>query len=111
MRSALYASRAASQGIDLSRKAAAAAGRNLELVTDAYARGAVSIIDLLDAQNAALLAELGAANAVYDFLIVLMEVERSAGRFDFFMTDADREAWLERLRRYLQEAGIRLEEE
>ncbi len=111
MRSALYASRAASQGIDLSRRAAAAAGRNLELVTDAYARGAVSIIDLLDAQNAALLAELGAANAVYDFLIVLMEVERSAGRFDFFMTDADREAWLERLRRYLEDAGIRLKEE
>ena len=111
MRSALYASRAASQGIDLSRRAARAAGRNLELVTDAYASGAVSIIDLLDAQNAALLAGLGAANAVYDFLIVLMEVERSAGRFDFFMTDADREAWLERLRSYLQAAGIRLKEE
>ncbi len=111
MRSALFAAKAASQGIDLSREAARAAQRNLELVTDAYARGAVSIIDLLDAQNAALLGELAAANANYDFLIVLMEVERSAGRLDLLETDTEREKWLERLKKYLLDAGIRLEDE
>ena len=64
-------------GITLSEDAAIAAARNLELVEDAYGRGTVSIIELLDAQNAAILAEEGAANAVYDFLLDLMEVERA----------------------------------
>ena len=40
--------------IDLSREAQAAADENLANVTDAYARGAVSVTDLIDAQETAL---------------------------------------------------------
>ncbi|MCP4664495.1 MAG: TolC family protein [bacterium] len=109
IRSALYAANATFQGIDLSRDAADAAQRNLDLVTDAYARGALSILDLLDAQNAALVADQGAANSVYDFLVDLMEVERAAASFGFFSTEADREAWFERLEQHLKQSGIRLD--
>jgi len=54
IRSALQLARSSHTSIGLARQGAAAAGKNLELVTDAYARGLVSIIELIDAQNAAL---------------------------------------------------------
>jgi outer membrane protein TolC len=76
-----------------------AARRNLTLVTDAYVRGIKSIIDLIDAQNQALVANQQAANAVYDFLIDLMDVQRSAGSFFLFAPQEERDGWLERLER------------
>lgn len=66
--------------ISLRRQAADAASQTLELVRDAYRRGAASIIDLLDAQNNALSSELGAVTAVYDFLDDWAEVQRSVAR-------------------------------
>jgi outer membrane protein TolC len=65
--------------ITLRRESADAAARTLELVQDAYARGAASILDLLDAQNAALTAEFAAETAVYEFLDDWAEVRRSVG--------------------------------
>jgi outer membrane protein TolC len=97
IRSALQQARASRSGIRLSREGAEAARKNLELVTDAYSRGVVSIIELLDAQNAALAADQAAANAVYDFFIDLMEVQRSVGSFDFFLSDEEKDRWFERL--------------
>lgn len=90
--------------IQLSKDAANAARKNLDLVTDAYSRGAVSIIDLLDAQNAALVAEESATNAVFDFLIDLMNLQRSLGGFDFFLDEQGLDSWLERLRHYIATA-------
>ncbi|PIE71888.1 MAG: hypothetical protein CSA22_00585 [Deltaproteobacteria bacterium] len=83
VRKAFHSAGASYPGIGLSRKAAASARKNLALVTDAYERGVMSIIDLLDAQNAALHAELGAANAVFDFLIDLANIQRLLGQVDF----------------------------
>lgn len=85
--------RASYPGIRLSKNAAESAGNNLQLVTDSYVRGVLSIIDLLDAQNLALVAEQQAANAVYDFLTDLMEVQRSVGEFFLYGDDAERDAW------------------
>ncbi len=97
IRSALQQARASHSGIRLSREGAEAARKNLELVTDAYSRGVVAITELLDAQNAALATDQAAANAVYDFFIDLMEVQRSVGGFDFFMSDEEKDRWFERL--------------
>ena len=108
IRSAMELARAARAGIGLSQEAAAAARRNLDLVTDAYARGAVSIIDLLDAQNAALNAEELAANSVYDFLVDLLEVERAANRIELLGTPETAAAFFKRLERYFQDRGIEL---
>ncbi len=104
IRSALHLTSASYPSITLSRSAAETARKNLELVTDSYSRGVVSIIDLIDAQNAALVADQGAANAVYDFLIDLMNVQRAIGRFDFFASAEERQAWFERLETYFREA-------
>jgi hypothetical protein len=63
----------------------------------------LSIIDLLDAQNAAITAEAAAANAINDFLLDLMDVERAVGRFGFFVTPAERQDYFDRLSRYVAE--------
>ena len=106
IRSAMALARASRTGIGLSRDAAEAARQNLDLVTDAYARGAVSIIDLLDAQNAALNAEELAANSVYDFLTDLLEVERAANRIELLGTPESAAAFFERLEGYFRDRGI-----
>ncbi len=87
--------------IELSNDAAMAAHKNLELITDAYIRGTISILDLLDAQNAALVAEESATNAVFDFLIDLMNLQRSLGGFDFFLDPEGLDNWLEQLKNYI----------
>jgi len=75
--SALDTAAASWSTIALRRQAADAASQTLELVRDAYARGAASILDLLDAQNNSLTAELAAETSVYDFLDDWAEVRRS----------------------------------
>ncbi len=85
------------------QEAAEAARKNLELVTDSYSRGVVSIIDLLDAKNAALVAEGCAANAEYDVLIDLMQLQRGTNNIDFFRSDEERTAWFDRLAAFFVE--------
>ncbi len=101
IRATLHRIGASYPSIQLSKEAANAANNNLELVTDSYVRGAVSILDVLDAQNAALIAEEAASNAVFDFLIDLMNLQRSIGRFDFFLGEQGVDDWLERLRLHI----------
>ena len=100
IRSALQRARASHTIIRLSAQGATAARKNLGLVTDAYSRGLVSIIQLIDAQNAALVADSVAASSVYDFFIDLMEVQRAVGRFDFFLGPQQREDWFGRLEKF-----------
>jgi outer membrane protein TolC len=88
------------------RLAAEWARKNLDLVSDSYMRGAAAFITLLDAQNAHVVAEQSAANAVYDFLDDWLEVQRAVGRFDFTRSDAERTEAAERLRAFAAAAGI-----
>lgn len=87
--------------ISFARDAATASKNNLELVTDSYARGIVTIIDLLDAQIAALSSELSAANAVYDFMDDYLHLQRSVGRFDITLTEQQKDQELLRLKSLL----------
>ncbi len=86
-----YIMLAALQNIEYSRLASDAGAKNLDLVVESYASGVVTIIDLLDAQLAALRAALDAANAEYDFLIEYFRLQRIAGKFDLLMDPADRD--------------------
>jgi outer membrane protein TolC/ABC-type uncharacterized transport system substrate-binding protein len=83
--------------IDLSREAQAAADENLANVTDAYARGAVSVTDLIDAQETALLNGLSATDAKYGFMTDFVNVLRSMGEFEILLDPASREAWYARV--------------
>jgi outer membrane protein len=83
--------------ISLSREAADAANENLAMVTDAYARGAVSVTELIDAQDAALDAGLAAADARYSFLGDFVDVLRAMSEFDLLLDPDSREAWYGRV--------------
>jgi outer membrane protein TolC len=105
-RSALHRAGASYAGIREARTAAEQARRSLELVSDAYSRGARSLIDLLDAQNARIVADQAAAEAVYDFLDDFLEVQRAVGRFDFAMTGQERADLETRLRAFARRKGV-----
>ena len=92
--------------VDLARKAAEAADRNLDLVADNYTLGRVDIVDLIDAQTNALTSHLAAVDAVNDYLLDLMRVERAVGRFMFFVAAEDRERWIEELEQYARAEGL-----
>lgn len=94
---------ASGPSIGLSRDAREASLKNLDLVQDSYSLGVVSVIDLIDAQTSALVSSQVAANAVYNFMIDLMEMERAANAFDFFRTREERDAWFNRLEAYFRE--------
>jgi len=86
--------------IELSRRAADAAERNLELVNAAYLAGSVDILRVLDAQTQALTARLSAANAIYDLMITILQAERRSGRFNYFTGPEDRVEFLDRLHEF-----------
>ena len=75
--------------IELSRVSEEAAVEGLELIEAAYTNGAVSIVDLLDAQNNRLQAQLASANASYNYLAASLVLERFIGHF--FLLHSDEE--------------------
>ncbi len=97
VRSALHQAGFSFANISLSQDAAEASARNLELVTDLYQRGAADIIQLVDAQNQALGAALAAANALYDFLIDALRVQRASGAFSLEGSEEVRDDFIKRL--------------
>jgi outer membrane protein len=97
VRIALHRTSASYPSIQLSDLAAEAAGENLNMVTDAYGRGAVTVTDLIDAQDAALDANLAAADAKFSFLIDFVDVLRAMAEFDILLDPASREAWYQRV--------------
>ncbi len=98
VRAAMESAASTYAAIALTRDASEAANHNYELVSDAYSRGAANITTLIDAQSAAEQSSESAANAVKEFLLDLMRVERAMGDFSTLRSAEDRQAFLERLR-------------
>jgi len=96
-RDALHRVSSSFPSIELSRTAAGAADENLRMVTDAYGRGAVSVTELIDAQDTALEANLAATDATYGFLVDLVDVLRAMSEFDLLLDPASRDAWFDRV--------------
>jgi outer membrane protein len=103
IRTALHLAGASYPAIRLSWDAATAAQENLAIATAAYSQGAVSILVLLDAQNAALVTEQAAANATYSFLIDHIRVDRAIGWFDFTAPPEEVEAHTQRFQTFLEQ--------
>jgi outer membrane protein TolC len=103
IRAALHRSAGSYPAIALSRTAATAAEENLAMVTEAYARGAVSVTELIDAQDAALEAGLGMVDAKHGFLSDFVAVLRALDEFDLLLQPEAREQWLERVERWINE--------
>lgn len=103
IRTTIHIAGASYANIALARQASRAAKKNLEVVRDAYARGALTYLNLLDAQNAALVADQVAANAVYDFLSDQIAVQRAVSGFTFLMPNDEYQAWINGLSRFITE--------
>jgi len=86
----LHAAQAAYSQIDLTAAAAESSRKNFELVSDAYARGTVNVIELLDAQDTSLEAAAAAESSLYNFLITIMALQRAVGGFDYLLTPEER---------------------
>lgn len=101
VRNQLHAAEAAYAQIELAATAAEASQKNFDLVSDAYARGTVTVIELLDAQDTSLAATAAAAESLYNFLITIMSVQRAVGGFDFLLTPETRDELATEYRRRL----------
>ncbi len=97
----LYAAQAAYAQIDLATAAAEASRKNYDLVSDAYARGTVTVIELLDAQDTSLAASATAAESLYSFLITIIGVQRAVGGYDYLLSADDRNSLAAEYRRAL----------
>ena len=92
--------------IALSREAATAAHENYTKVADAYARGVVSITDLISAQDASLNAELSQAQATFTFLIDFADTLRVSNSFDVLLDPQTREPWYDSVDAWFGTHGI-----
>ncbi len=90
--------------IDLAKEAAEASRKNFDLISDAYARGTVNVIQLLDAQEASLNSAAAATDSLYDFLITIMALQRAVGGYDYMLSPSERESLRNQFKSTLSEA-------
>ncbi|MFZ5951178.1 MAG: TolC family protein [Candidatus Rifleibacteriota bacterium] len=104
-RATLEDARASFASIGLSKTRSEYAVKALELVQNAYQRGAVNILDLIDAQNASLVSKEASANAMFNFFSDFVRVCRAVGSFEFILNKDSQGEWRQRLHDYYQENG------
>jgi len=101
--------RGAVVALEVAQEAAEAARRNYALTDESYREGVGAIIMVLDAQTAALTAELRAASAAYEVLVGLADLQRAVGRFDVYGTAEARDAFFARLEAFFADAGVEVQ--
>jgi outer membrane protein TolC len=101
----LYALQSSHPNIGLSRTAADRAHKNLDVVRKKYAQGAVSILDLLDAQNQVLTQDQAAAIAVYTYLQDLVQFQRAISWFEWMQADPAKKEFVVGLESFWQPSG------
>ncbi|GAB4280844.1 MAG: TolC family protein [Candidatus Rifleibacteriota bacterium] len=99
-RATLEDARSSFSSIGLSNTRTEYAAKTLELVQNAYSRGAVNILDLIDAQNALLVSKEASANAMFNFFSDFVRVCRAVGSYDFILKEDSHEEWRRRLKEY-----------
>ncbi|WP_298420467.1 TolC family protein [uncultured Kordia sp.] len=87
--------------IELSKVSEATAQESLELTQTSYANGAVNVVQLLDAQNNYLNAQLSRTNAVYNYLINALELERYLGYYFLLNSESENVAFKQRFLEFL----------
>ena len=86
----------------MSSDRAASSRKSLDVVVDAYGRGTVSMISLLDAHNYVYVADEIASDAVLNFFTRVVDFERSIGHF-MLADDAAADVFFAEVRKYLSE--------
>jgi len=92
---------ASSPAMEMAERAAVAANKSLELSQDAYRKGLISIVDLIDVQKAAAQSDLSKANSVYNYLEDFLQLSRAVGIFVFLLTGEEKTDLMSRLLQYM----------
>lgn len=74
---------------------------SLELSQEEYRAGAIPVIQLLDAQNNFLQAQLIRATAEYNYFIVAMQLERALGHFFLMSSKASNDDFIQRAQEFI----------
>lgn len=88
--------------IQLSQVSEDAAAQSLALTETAYSNGAVTIVQLIDAQTNHLQAQLARATANYNYLLSALLLERTIGYYFLLHTPAENDAFIQRFADYQQ---------
>ncbi len=91
----------ASTNLVYSRQSAESATRNFSLVQSNYRAGTVNITQVIDAQQAALSAQLAAALSVYEFIAANLQIEYGLGFFSMFSAEEELNEFQNRFFEYI----------
>lgn len=87
--------------VEISKVSEENAKESLELTQNEYAEGAIPVIQLIDAQNNYLQAQLSSATATYNYLLQSMQLERSIGYFFLMNSETSNQAFMRRANEYI----------
>jgi outer membrane protein TolC len=87
--------------LEVSKVSASTALESLELTQESYSKGAVNLIQLIDAQTNYLQARIANATASYSYLISVLRLERTISYFFLTHTEEENEAFTQRFTNYL----------
>ncbi len=87
--------------IEISKISEIAAKESLELTQVSYSSGAVTIVQLLDAQNNYLAAQQSQITAVYNYLLSSMQLERYISHFFLLNSPEENQAFIQGFNDYL----------
>lgn len=88
--------------IEISKVSEAAAKESLELTQVSYSNGAVNIVQLLDAQNNYLSAQLSQITAVYSYLLSSIQLERYISYYFLLHSPEENQAFIQSFYDYFQ---------
>lgn len=106
VRSSLETAAVSAREIDLSQKGFDAALKSFDIIQAGYAEGRNSVTELVDAQNAKVSSERSLASAKYQFVLDFLAMERAMGRFYFLEPPEEKQAFLHRLKEYMDTTPI-----
>lgn len=89
--------------IEISKVAEKAAREALELTQASYAEGEALLIELVDAQNTYLNAQLASATANYSYLLAAIQLERAIGYYFLLNTDDANVVFMQRAQQFMLE--------
>jgi outer membrane protein TolC/ABC-type uncharacterized transport system substrate-binding protein len=87
--------------IELSKIAEETAKESLDLSQNSYQQGSIPVIQLIDAQNNYLQAQLAKTTANYNYLITSMQLERAIGYFFLMHTQSENQDFIQRATQYI----------
>ncbi len=87
--------------IELSKVSEDTANEALELTQASYSNGAVNIVQLIDAQNNYLNAQIARVSAVYNYMINALQLERYLGYYFLLNSETDNDKFNERFMEFL----------